>query len=150
MPATLLISLKLILFAMEMEDKKKPHCYKIAKAIQLIFLRKKPLISCTVINQIGSDINFKEKQQFQKLIIKRAKLHKICTISILIYKNKECITSINSTVVSNEDNIKDSTHIHNYFSMLYIQQMVAKIFEVYNLTLLRRKYKLGTIIFKPT
>lgn len=50
MPATLLISLKLILFAMEMEEKKKKnHCYKIAKAIQLIFLRKKPLISCTVI-----------------------------------------------------------------------------------------------------
>lgn len=49
MPATLLISLKLILFAMEMEEKKKTHCYKIAKAIQVIFLRKKPLISCTVI-----------------------------------------------------------------------------------------------------
>lgn len=50
MPATLLISLKLILFAMEMEDKKNPLCYKIAKAIQLIFLRKKTLVSCTVIN----------------------------------------------------------------------------------------------------
>lgn len=29
MPAILLISLKLILFAMEMEDKNKTHCYKI-------------------------------------------------------------------------------------------------------------------------
>lgn len=41
MLAMLLISLKLILFAMEMEGKNKAHCYKIVKAIQLIFLRKK-------------------------------------------------------------------------------------------------------------
>lgn len=60
MLATLLISLKLIHFAMEMGDKTQTHCYKIAKTLQLIFLRNK-LISCTVINYIGTDINSKEK-----------------------------------------------------------------------------------------
>lgn len=60
MLAKLLISLKLILFAMEMEDKTRTHCYNTAQALQLIFLRNK-LISCTLINYIWTDINFKEK-----------------------------------------------------------------------------------------